>query len=144
VPTSVAPQHVFSVVFVWLLFADVEGTTENDFMLSSIGLQFITIQLPLYEFEYLLCWSLNLLSRALGGGSSRFERCSHYATTMPDQLRSIFFRERFGGTIPWNEPFGNSIELDTIVIFDLFNLSLSNHMSVRRFSQLVCIIELFW
>ena len=25
-PTSVAPQHVFSVIFVRLLFADVEGT----------------------------------------------------------------------------------------------------------------------
>jgi hypothetical protein len=97
VPTSVAPQHVFSVIFVRLLFADVERTTENNFMLSSIGLQFITIQLTLNEFEHLLCWSSNLLLRALGDGSSRFERCSHQATTMPDQLRSIIFRERFGG-----------------------------------------------
>jgi len=77
VPTSVAPQHVFSVIFVRLLFADVERTTENNFMLSSIGLQFITIQLTLNEFEHLLCWSSNLLLRALGDGSSRFERCSH-------------------------------------------------------------------
>ena len=96
-PTSVAPQHVFSVIFVRLLCADVEWTTENDFMLSSISLQFITIQLTLYEFEHLLCWSSNLLLRALGDGSSRFERCSHYARTMPDQLRSIVFRERFEG-----------------------------------------------